>query len=160
MLFADIFIIKTSLRKKPRFKGETCSIKYFRCLCVSCGQDRGYLTKSRYKTKKTCVKCATNTIEHRTSLVKNHWSTKGQQPWNKTNKHTMTRSSIVHQATPSWLSTEDKLKIRNMYINCPKEHHVDHILPLKGQNISGLHVPWNLQWLPAKVNLSKGNKVS
>ena len=59
------------------------------------------------------------------------------------------------QRTPTWANQE---KIQEIYSNCPEGYHVDHIVPLQGELVSGLHVENNLQYLPASENSSKGNK--
>jgi hypothetical protein len=68
------------------------------------------------------------------------------------------------QRTPKWLSEFDLLAIECKYSICAmlnkygsQKHHVDHIIPLQGKKVSGLHVPSNLQVIPEAVNLAKGN---
>ena len=59
---------------------------------------------------------------------------------------------------PLWYDTQKK-EIEEFYANCPAGYQVDHIIPLKGKLISGLHVIQNMQYLTDKENLSKGNRV-
>ena len=63
------------------------------------------------------------------------------------------------QAMPKWLTAEQLQQIKSIYDSCPTGYHVDHIIPLQGENVSGLHVSWNLQHLPALENIKKGNKL-
>lgn len=58
-------------------------------------------------------------------------------------------------ATPSWANLN---KIKEIYSKCPVGYHVDHVIPLVGSNVCGLHVENNLQYLTAKDNLQKSNK--
>jgi len=65
------------------------------------------------------------------------------------------RRKEVKIRTPKWANLE---KIKQFYLERKKGYHVDHIVPLQGKNVSGLHVENNLQYLTAKQNISKGNK--
>ena len=65
------------------------------------------------------------------------------------------RRAAELERTVGW---SDDLVIQMIYEDCPEGYHVDHIIPLQGKNVSGLHVAWNLQYLTAEENLSKGNK--
>ena len=74
------------------------------------------------------------------------------------------RTKILTQ-TPSWLSKEQRDDIINIYqaaaartLHTNIQHEVDHIVPLRGENVSGLHVPWNLQILTEQENRQKSNK--
>ena len=57
--------------------------------------------------------------------------------------------------TPEWSELD---KIAEFYLRCPEGHEVDHIYPLQGKTVSGLHVLSNLQYLPKSQNRSKHNK--
>lgn len=70
------------------------------------------------------------------------------------NRNTLDKK-IIKQHTPKWVNT---LLISTIYRNCPQNCHVDHIIPIRGVLVSGLHVPENLQYLPIKENLQKSNK--
>ena len=65
------------------------------------------------------------------------------------------RKGRIKDATPIWVNLP---AIRQFYVDCPEGYHVDHILPLRGKLVSGLHVLENLQYLPASENLKKSNK--
>ena len=81
--------------------------------------------------------------------------------WNRANAgaknaHTSRRKAEQLKATPYWA---DLSAIRKIYEACPKGVHVDHIIPLRGDNVCGLHVDYNLQYLLAEENCRKGNRV-
>lgn len=69
-------------------------------------------------------------------------------------KSALERASRL-QRTPLWADLE---LIELFYKSCPEHYQVDHIIPLNGKIVSGLHVINNLQYLPRLDNLKKGNK--
>lgn len=75
------------------------------------------------------------------------------------------RRAIKLQRTPPWLTEDHYWMMKETYAFAAFRTkifgfrwHVDHIVPLQGQNVSGLHVPWNLQVIPAVENIAKHNK--
>jgi len=66
--------------------------------------------------------------------------------------------------TPAWLSEKQRTDIACAYKTARRitdetmvEHQVDHIVPLNGVKVCGLHVPWNLQVITARNNRRKQN---
>lgn len=66
------------------------------------------------------------------------------------------------KAQPAWVCCKE---LQAIYEQCRRVsemigivYQVDHIVPLQGKLVCGLHVPWNLQIIPAWANLQKGNR--
>ena len=89
--------------------------------------------------------------------------------WRKNNRarynylHAQRRAMKI-SATPKWLTDEDHVLMSDYYQMAkdletvfPWKQHVDHIIPLKGKLVCGLHVPNNLQILSAWQNQIKNN---
>ena len=71
------------------------------------------------------------------------------------------RHRDVKQATPSWADTDAIDKIYNEAKRVKEEtgedYTVDHIIPLNGENVCGLHVDYNLQLITRSENSKKSN---
>jgi hypothetical protein len=74
------------------------------------------------------------------------------------------RRAAKMQRTPNWLTEEHRKQIEHIYLEAKMReietgvrHHVDHIIPLQGKLVSGLHVPNNLCVIPATENIRKRN---
>jgi len=82
-----------------------------------------------------------------------------------TNANAAKRRAAQLNRTPKWVTEFDLFKIQCMYkvaamlTRVNKESWViDHIIPLQGKLVSGLHVPSNLQFMRARDNESKQHK--
>ncbi len=125
-----------------------------RGLCLPCYRNFLY-QKSNEKVKARAKDWYYNNIDRRKGnyrawFQKNKWLI---------NAHGAKRHASKLLATPPWITKDQLNHIKKMYEECPPGFHVDHIIPLQGRNVRGLHVPWNIQILPAKENLSKGNRI-
>lgn len=131
-------------------------------------------TESRrwYKNKTQCSKCQCKEyyIKNRDSRLEKWkiWAEKNKEyrkeykknynhgPEKRKSKENLFRKKHVKQATPKWVSKND---LKQVYYNCPEGYQVDHVIPLRGKEVSGLHVPWNLQYLTPEDNNKKNNKL-
>lgn len=113
-----------------------------------CNNCEKYLTldtfhKEAVKYKSVCKVCSADSfnsyyIDNKSSIIAN----------------VSKRRSILLKAIPSWAN----LELINSIYECAEGAHVDHIVPLQGKLVCGLHVENNLQYLTPQENLSKGNK--
>ena len=141
----------------------------------------GHLAE-RYTASKTCCECANATANKSKSKDRAKY-TASSVAWNKQNPQktfeyhrtvrlrnpgqrnlwTMNYRTAKFNRMPKWLNNGELFEMESVYTYCSAlrkiglDYHVDHVVPLRGKSISGLHVPWNLQVLPGRENMSKGN---
>ena len=83
----------------------------------------------------------------------------------KANAHDAARRAARVNATPRWLSADQRQQIVAFYAEARRLTQttgvrwvVDHIVALRGRGVRGLHVPWNLRVITEEENLRKGNR--
>jgi hypothetical protein len=117
-----------------------------------------------YARNKEAVKAR---ADARTPEEKKRWKLKHKQS-NPDYYKTLTslRKRRHRNATPKWLTSQQKTEIRQLYqiaITMSKttgeRYVVDHIVPLISDEVCGLHVPWNLRVITQEENLRKSNKL-
>jgi hypothetical protein len=94
-------------------------------------------------------------------IAKNKWKLNNIA---KVRAYTAKRRAAKIQRTPKWLSAFDFWVFEEAYALAALRTklfgfswHVDHIIPLQGEKVSGLHVPTNIQVIPWIDNVSKAN---
>lgn len=141
--------------------------------CSRCGDVKPLTAFNKKKANKLhshCKECVAITrrryYEENTHKVKDR-----VKSYKSSNKHLRNawqakRRAAKLEATPDWLTEDHYNQIKDMYWLAQdlkaitgEDYHVDHIIPLQGEEVRGLHVPWNLQVLPADINISKGNRL-
>lgn len=140
-------------------------------ICCTCKQDQ----KSFLKGQSRCLECS------REANKKSYYKNRDKRLTSKRAKYdgkshyskykvyykekAVSRYMTKKCCMPTWLSNDYKFIINEVY-NLAKlrteitgfNWHVDHIVPIQGKEVCGLHVPWNLQVIPATLNISKSNK--
>ena len=122
--------------------------------CVKCGgHDFVRYNDNTTQDKRDKLKCYACKLEERKTNSANYNKIKAQRRAAKLN------------ATPKWLTDSQLAEIKALYVladeltnSTDTPHQVDHIVPLQGELVCGLHVPWNLQVIDASTNASKGNR--
>lgn len=139
--------------------------------------DKIWSSKNQDKRKKARAKWALKNPEalvmsRRSWRARNHEASRlSSKNWEKNNPDkrmanlARRRAAAIH-AIPKWLDEDDFFLITEAYSLARLrtkmfgfQWHVDHIFPLQGKTVCGLHVPKNLQVIPAAENYKKSNKV-
>ena len=151
--------------------GEIRNDATWNCVCV-CGTKRvvrGFQLTNGDSQSCGCVGLEQRTI-YRTPEAKLESKRRHSRNSARKNPARVKANKIKYEnklslATPKWLTEEHWLAMNEMYAKAKRltretgvRHEVDHIHPINGKTLSGLHVPWNLQILTQAENVAKSNR--
>lgn len=148
---------------KPCKHGHTADRRVKDRICLAC--DRAY--KKKEATENVEYYRAKKRASYRRNKEHIYEQKRKYRAENrgKINALHMARKVAKLQRTPGWVDSEERWLIKEVYDLAAKRTkmtgfvwHVDHIIPLQGETVSGLHVINNLQALPAIENIRKKNK--
>jgi len=143
-------------------EGKTKRAEYFAQYNKS---DAGQIAKRKYyETNKELVMTkALSRDNAQRQQYRNTWKKNNPEI---TKADTNDRRRRHKNACPPWLTAEHKAQIKKLYLNALTvtqitgvQYVVDHIVPLRSDEVCGLHVPWNLRVITQEENLKKSNKI-
>ena len=135
------------------------TVKYISTPCLVCGDIY------KYYANRHCVTCNLQFVKNYRAAHREELNKKANLARNKRGRRNevRTRQAKKLNATPSWANKKVieyyYFKAKQYELLTREKYHVDHIIPLQGKDVCGLHVENNLQVLPAIENIKKGNKL-
>ena len=171
---------------KYYFTGEPCkhghvALRKTKGVCVECMRIEWEESNGKRKTKpkseaskaagrryyvrnkEVVIARAAARPSHETRVYKDRYNQRNPE-YRKA--QTSLRKRRHREATPAWITQEQKQQIRGLYLSAQRltkitgeRYVVDHIVPLISDAVCGLHVPWNLRVITQEENLKKSNKL-
>ena len=157
----------TCKETKP-FTGEFFHLRYnvpVGRICRACLNIAQNMRRQLPEVRESVNKCSRdywNSHKKERSIKNNNWKKENR---GKANFWEKNRQLAELQRTPRWVDSDELFLILEAYSLAVMRSkltgiswHVDHVIPLRGKRVSGLHVPMNLAVIPALDNIRKGNR--
>lgn len=146
---------------KPCLHGHVAERYAANKTCVACANATANVSKSKDRAKYSASSTAWGR-RNPSELAKYQRARNAKRPGQR-NLWTVNYRSAKAERMPDWLNVGEVFEMECVYTYCSAlraiglDYHVDHVIPLRGETVSGFHVPWNLQVIPGRDNMSKGN---